>query len=56
MLSTLLILFLLGAICLVSIPVWSFSRSWGYVPSAIIMVMIFLIAGVSIANDVNFFF
>ncbi|KEO52140.1 hypothetical protein TH24_19150 [Thalassospira xiamenensis] len=53
---TFLILMILGSIFVVTMPIWSFSRRWGYYPCSIILVMIVVIAGVSFTNDVKLFF
>tara|TARA_R110000824_G_C15221022_1_gene677580 strand:+ start:1051 stop:1221 length:171 start_codon:yes stop_codon:yes gene_type:complete len=49
-------LVLLGSICVVTMPVWSFSRKWGYLPSGIILGLIALIAIVSLTSNVNLLF
>lgn len=53
---TFLILMILGSIFVVTMPIWSFSRRWGFYPCSIILVMIVVIAGVSFTNDVKLFF
>ncbi|WP_139834694.1 DUF3309 family protein [Thalassospira sp. MCCC 1A03138] len=53
---TFLILMILGSIFVVTMPIWSFSRRWGYFPCSIILVLIVIIAGVSFTNDVQLFF
>ncbi|WP_404426957.1 DUF3309 family protein [Thalassospira australica] len=53
---TFLMLLVLGSIFVVTMPIWSFSRRWGYYPCSIMLVMIVVIAGISFTNDVNLFF
>ncbi|HBU97713.1 DUF3309 family protein [Thalassospira lucentensis] len=50
------VLVLLGSICVVTIPVWSFSRKWGYLPSGIILGLIVLVTIVSLTSNVNLLF
>lgn len=53
---TFLILMILGSIFVVTVPIWSFSRRWGYFPCSIMLVLIVVIIGVSFTNDVQVFF
>ncbi len=43
---TFLMLIVLGPIFVATVPIWSFSRRWGYYPSSVVLVMIVVIGGV----------